>query len=100
LKASAPEIVLHFVAKLTIPTPTTMPTHKRKRSLQDSPVDLSKMRMAIKQLEELKTELEGIEETEAEMQEVMLHVAALEDILNTAKKPVCILLPFDHHGSY
>ena len=38
--------------------------HKRKRSLQDSTVDISKMSMALTRLDALKDELEGIEETE------------------------------------
>jgi hypothetical protein len=41
--------------------------HKRKRSLQDTRVDLSKMRMALHHLDALKEELDGIEETEEEM---------------------------------
>ncbi|TFY76544.1 hypothetical protein EWM64_g7469 [Hericium alpestre] len=61
--------------------------HKRKRSLQDSPVDLTKMRMAMNRLGALKEELEGIEETEGELKALMLHVDALEAILGTAKKP-------------
>lgn len=65
------------------------PSHKRKRSLQDSPVDLSKMKVALHRLNALKEELDGVEETEAELGAVMEHVAALEEILNSAKKPVC-----------
>ncbi|KAF8965485.1 hypothetical protein BDZ97DRAFT_1658993 [Flammula alnicola] len=64
--------------------------HKRKRSLQDSesPVDLSKMRMALNRLEALKEELDGIEETEEELRTISDHVLALENILKGAKKPV------------
>lgn len=62
-------------------------THKRKRSLQDTKVDLSKMRMALHRLEALKEELDGIEETEEEMQSITEHVGALEEILRGAKKP-------------
>jgi len=62
-------------------------THKRKRSLQDSTVDLSKMRMALNRLESLKEELYGIEETEEELQTITDHVLALENILKGAKKP-------------
>lgn len=62
--------------------------HKRKRSLQDSPVDLSKMRMALNRLEALKEELDGIEETEEELHTISDHVLALENILKGAKKPV------------
>ncbi len=63
-------------------------SHKRKRSLQDSTVDLSKMSMALTRLEALKDELEGIEETEAELRTISEHVLALENILRGAKKPV------------
>jgi hypothetical protein len=62
--------------------------HKRKRSLQDSTVDLSKMRMALNCLESLKEELNGIEKTEEELQTITEHVQALENILRGAKKPV------------
>ena len=62
--------------------------HNRKRSLQDTPVDLSKMGMALNHLIALKEELDGIEETEKEMDSVMEHVHALEEILSRAKKPV------------
>ncbi|GLB44047.1 hypothetical protein LshimejAT787_1502310 [Lyophyllum shimeji] len=62
-------------------------THKRKRSLQDSTVDLSKMRMALSRLEALKEELDGIEETEEELHNISEHVLALENILKGAKKP-------------
>ncbi|KAF8071973.1 hypothetical protein FPV67DRAFT_1560692 [Lyophyllum atratum] len=62
-------------------------THKRKRSLQDSTVDLSKMRMALNRLEALKEELDGIEETEEELHNISDHVLALENILKGAKKP-------------
>jgi len=64
-------------------------THKRKRSLQDSTVDLSKVRMALNCLESLKEELNRIEETEEELQTITDNVHALEDILRSAaKKPV------------
>jgi len=67
--------------------------HKRKRSLQDLPVDLSKMRMTLNRLEALKEELDGIEETEEELHTISDHVFALENILKGAKKPVrCIFL--------
>ncbi|KAF8461185.1 hypothetical protein DFH94DRAFT_640978 [Russula ochroleuca] len=61
--------------------------HKRKRSLQDSPVDLLKMRMALSRLEALKEELDGIQETEEELKTISAHVLALENILKSAKKP-------------
>jgi hypothetical protein len=63
-------------------------THKRKRSLQDSTVDLLKMRMALNRLESLKEELNGIEETEEKLQTITKHVHALENILRGEKKPV------------
>ena len=63
--------------------------HKRKHSIQDTPVDLSKMKMAMNHLVSLKEELDGIQETEGEMDAVMEHVHALEKILENAKKPVC-----------
>lgn len=62
-------------------------SHKRKRSLQDSPVDLSKMTMALIRLDVLKSELDGIQETEEELDSITKHVSALEDILRGAKKP-------------
>ena len=65
--------------------------HKRKRSLQDSPVDLSKMRMALNRLEALKEELDGIEETEEELHTILEHVVTLENILKGAKKRVSYL---------
>lgn len=67
---------------------TSSKTHKRKRSLQDTPVDLSKLRQASLRLRELKKELDDIEETEGVLAAIMEHVAALEDILRTAKRPV------------
>jgi hypothetical protein len=62
--------------------------HKRKRSLQNSPVDLTKMKMAMQRVRALKEELAGIEETEGEVEALMTHVNSLEDILRSAKKPV------------
>jgi hypothetical protein len=65
-------------------------TQKRKRSLQDSTVDLSKVRMALNRLEALKEELDGIEETEEELSIISEHLFALENIpVKGAKKPVC-----------
>ena len=70
-------------------------THKRKRSLQDSPVDLSKMRMALHRLEALRAELDDIEETKEELDGISKHILALEKILKGAKKPVrCVFLAF------
>jgi hypothetical protein len=65
-----------------------MPTHKRKRSLQDMPVDLTKMQLAKQRLQALQEELSGIEETTDEMGQIMVHVDALQDILKTTKKLV------------
>ena len=62
--------------------------HKHKQSLQDSPVDLTKMIMAMQRVQALKEELAGIEETEGEMEALMTHVNSLEEILRSAKKPV------------
>ncbi|KAF5348893.1 hypothetical protein D9756_009824 [Leucocoprinus leucothites] len=61
--------------------------HKRKRGLQDSPVDLGKMAAAKSRLSALEEELEGIEETAVELQAIMEHVDALDEILAKAKKP-------------
>ena len=66
-------------------------TRKRKRSLQDTTVGLSKMRMMLNHLEDLKEELDGIEETEEELHTMQEHVLALENILKSAKKPECYL---------
>jgi hypothetical protein len=66
----------------------TMKSHKQKCSIQEDPVDVSKMKTAAIHLQTLKTELEGIEETEAEVSSIMKHVGALEQILNNAKKLV------------
>ncbi|KDR68489.1 hypothetical protein GALMADRAFT_104694 [Galerina marginata CBS 339.88] len=60
--------------------------HKRKHSLQDSPVDLSQMRMTLNGLNALKAELDGIQETEVELDSISKHVLALENILKGAKK--------------
>ena len=68
-------------------------SHKRKRSLQDSPVDLTKMKMAMQRVQALREELAGIEETESEMEALMTHVNSLEEILRSAKKPVRAFLP-------
>lgn len=37
--------------------------HKRKRSIQDTPIDVSKMRRLTSQLEALREELQGVNET-------------------------------------
>lgn len=61
--------------------------HKRKRSIQDAPID--KIQSAMHHIAALKKELAGIEETEVEVEAMMEHVSALEGILRGAKKPVC-----------
>lgn len=65
-----------------------MSSHKRKRSLHDAPLDLFKVQLAQQQLRALKEELSGIEETTEEMEQIMTHVDALQDILKTTKKVV------------
>lgn len=62
--------------------------HKRKRSIQDTPADLTKMQLARQRLSVLQEELSGIEETEKEMEEIMKHVDALESILSSTKRLV------------
>lgn len=66
-------------------------SYKRKRSIQDTPVDLTKMQLVRQRLAALQEELAGIEETEEEMEEVTRHVEALQYILGTAKKLVSIV---------
>ncbi|KAF8329241.1 hypothetical protein F5887DRAFT_923809 [Amanita rubescens] len=62
-------------------------SHKRKRSrIHDTPVDLTKMQLARQRLSALQEELRDIEETEAEMAEIMKHVDALQGILGSTKK--------------
>ena len=61
---------------------------KRKRSLHDTPVDLSKMRVALNHVDALKRELNGIEETEEDLRTILNHVYALENVLKGAKKHV------------
>jgi hypothetical protein len=63
--------------------------HKRKRSIKDTPLDLSKMKIAMKHLVSLKELLDGIQETEAEMEARMERIQALENILENAKK-ICV----------
>ena len=62
--------------------------HKRKRVIQDTPVDLSKMRVAMELLDSLEEELSGIKETEVEMDALMEHAKSLQNILENAKKTV------------
>ncbi|KAL0947856.1 hypothetical protein HGRIS_010493 [Hohenbuehelia grisea] len=61
-------------------------THKRKRSLENIAVDVAKVRRFTSSLHALKEELLGIDETEAEMAEVMKHVDELERILKESKR--------------
>jgi predicted component of type VI protein secretion system len=67
---------------------STQKGHKRKRSIQDTPVDLTKMQLARQRLSALQEELSGIEETETEMEEIMKHLDALQGILGSTKKLV------------
>ncbi|KJA14949.1 hypothetical protein HYPSUDRAFT_149754 [Hypholoma sublateritium FD-334 SS-4] len=61
--------------------------HKCKRSLQDSPIGLSKMRVALNRVDALQAELDGIQVTEERLHSVSKHVLALEGIVKGAKKP-------------
>lgn len=68
---------------------STQKSHKRKRSIQDTPVDPTKMQLARRRLSALQEEsVSGIEETKTEMEEIMKHVDALQGILGSAKKLV------------
>jgi prefoldin subunit 5 len=49
------------------------------------------MQLANQRLQALQTELSGIEETAEEMDQIMAHVDALQDILGTTKKLVRIV---------
>ena len=74
-----------------------MKRHKCKRSIEDTPLNLSKMKIAMKHLVSLKEELDGIQETETEMEAVMEHVQALEKILENVKKTCvwhCFVITF------
>ncbi|KAJ7506985.1 hypothetical protein B0H11DRAFT_1969712 [Mycena galericulata] len=61
---------------------------KRKRSLEDSPVDLTVMKKARSCLLSLQQELEGIEETAGEITAIMEQVEVLQGILGTTQKPI------------
>jgi len=61
--------------------------HKRKRSIEDTPVDVGLLRRVKNQVEALREHLADIEETESEMASVMTHLVALESILEGAKIP-------------
>ena len=67
-------------------------SHKRKRSIQDTPVDLTKMQLAKHRLVALQEELAGVQETEGAMEEVMRHVDALVSILGTGEELVSVEL--------
>lgn len=47
--------------------------------------------MVLNRLNALKAELDGIEETEEELDSISKHVLALEDIIKGAKKPVRLM---------
>jgi hypothetical protein len=64
--------------------------HKRKRSLQDDMVDLSKMAVVKEHFGYLKNELDGFRETYDDMESIMTHIQSLEAILQDVKKPVRI----------
>ncbi|KAK7029204.1 hypothetical protein R3P38DRAFT_2934478 [Favolaschia claudopus] len=63
------------------------PGHKRRRSLQDSPVDLTIMQKARSSLLSLQRELEGIDETQDQLTTIMAQIDIVQQILGTAKKP-------------
>ncbi|KAJ7710164.1 hypothetical protein B0H14DRAFT_2242266, partial [Mycena olivaceomarginata] len=65
--------------------------HKRKHSLQDSPVDLTLMKQARKCLVALQEELDGVVETTSEITAIMTQVDALQAIVGTAKKPTDLM---------
>ena len=56
--------------------------HKRKRSIQDTPINLNKIWTAMLHLQVLKEELADIEETEGEVEALMAHVTIHEPHLN------------------
>ncbi|KAK7050481.1 hypothetical protein R3P38DRAFT_3173891 [Favolaschia claudopus] len=60
--------------------------YKRKRSLQDTPVNLSLMQQARECLVALQEELHGVEETAEEITVIMTQFNALQRILATAEK--------------
>jgi len=63
-------------------------TQKRKRSLQDTPIDKRKMTRVTNSLNALREELSGIDETEEKMEGVMKHVDELDCILKETKRIV------------
>ncbi|KAF8590162.1 hypothetical protein K439DRAFT_1404055 [Ramaria rubella] len=58
----------------------------RKRSIQNTPLDINKMNLAMRHLNSLKEELDGVQETKGEIDSVMKHAKALQKILENAKK--------------
>ncbi|KAK7685373.1 hypothetical protein QCA50_011235 [Cerrena zonata] len=60
---------------------------KRKRSIQDVPINMNKMRKMLETFKTLKDELYDIDETEIELGSVKQHLDSLETILRGAKKP-------------
>jgi DNA primase large subunit len=72
-------------------TMSDLESRKRKRSLHDTPVDLTKMQLAKLRLHALQEELSGIEETTEEMDQILVHLEALQDILGTTKKLVHVV---------
>jgi len=66
---------------------------KRKRSLDESPVDQTKMQIALQRLTSLDEELDGIEETEHNMNLVMKNIRAVLDMLE-AQRNLCVDFPF------
>jgi hypothetical protein len=61
--------------------------NKRKRSREDSLVDLLKMSLALKHFKAYKQELEEIHETEEELRSDLNYVLALD-----VKEPVCCII--------
>lgn len=64
--------------------------HKRKKSLQDTVVDLNKITHAIEQLSALTDELDNIEETEDDMLIIKEHINKLKKILAITETAVRI----------
>ena len=75
--------------------------HKRQRSLNDTIVDMSKMRRLTTSLDSIREELRGVMDTEMQMEEVMKHVDVLDRILRESKRVVCsnalFPCPSTHH---
>ncbi|KAJ7814330.1 hypothetical protein B0H14DRAFT_2376063 [Mycena olivaceomarginata] len=69
--------------------------HKRKRSLDEDPVNVDQLHQLKKHMALLREELDGIEETEGELDTVMTHIGNLERILADVKKPFSSLTKKD-----